>query len=196
MSQATLNGTVRETFGSKASQAARSQGQVPMTISRPGQDSLHILVNEKEAELVAEHSTKKFAISVDGKDIDVVLKEVKRHVTNDRLQHLDLIGVTDDSVVIMNIPVRPITNNCPGIKAGGLLEQSLRRVAIKCQVKNLPEFLTVDLGEVQVDETVYVKNCTLPEGASFITKPSVAMISVLRTRGMKKAESEADKGEE
>ena len=193
MSQATLNGTVRETFGSKASQAARKQGQVPMTISRPGQDSLHILVGEKEAELIADQSTQKFSITIDGKAVDVVLKEVKRHVTNDRLQHIDLIGVNDDSVVIMNIPVRPITTNCPGIKAGGLLEQSLRRVAIKCQVKNLPEFLKVDLAEVQVDETVYVKNCSLPEGASFVTKPNVAMISILRTRGMKKAETEAAK---
>lgn len=191
MSQATISGSVRSSFGSKASKAARAQGQVPVTISRPGQDSLHVLIGEKDAAVLAKLQTRTSSIEVDGQTVDVVLKDVSKNVLTDALQHIDLLAVTPDSEVIIAVPVRPITKNCPGIKAGGLLEQSLRKVSIKCKVSLLPEYLQVDLSDVQVDQTVYVRQCTLPEGAKFITKPNVAMISILRTRGMKKAEQEA-----
>lgn len=191
MSQATISGSIRETFGSKASKAARAEGKVPVTISRPGQDSQHILISAKDADELAASKVGKTSIEVDGTAVDVVLKDVSKNVLTDQIQHIDLIAVTDDSEVVLAIPVHPLAKNCPGIKAGGLLEQSLRKVTIRCKVANLPEYLEVDLSDTQVDQTVYVRNCTLPEGAKFITKPNVAMISILRTRGMKKAEQEA-----
>lgn len=194
MSEAIMSATVREQFGTKASQAARRQGQIPVTVSRPGEDSLHLLIPEKQAEQMARVATSKQVVQVDGKDCEVLLKETTRHVLTDRIQHIDFIAVTDDSEVIVDIPVVPLTKDCPGLKEGGLLEQSLRKVAVKCLVKNLPDHLTVDLSKVGVGQTVYVDSCALPEGARFMTKPDVAMISILQTRSMKKegmaAESE------
>ncbi len=196
MSAATITGSVRETFGTKASNKARKEGQVPATISRPGQDSLHLLVPEKEAELISKNTTQKFIVSVDGKDCEVLLKEVKRHVLTDRIQHADMIEVNDESEVVVQIPLRPLIKDCPGLKEGGLLEQSLRKVAIRCKVKHIPDHLDVDMSDVKVGQTVYVDRCTLPEGARFMTKPDVAMISILQTRSMKKEGMAAEAGEE
>ncbi|NRA38280.1 MAG: 50S ribosomal protein L25 [Planctomycetes bacterium] len=182
----------RTSFGSKSSQASRAEGQIPVTISRKGADSQHVLVAEKDAELLVASVPKKSALTVDGAEAAVVIKKVERDVLTDRLVHIDLIGVSDDTEVVIDIPVVPNIMNCPGIKAGGLMEQSLRKVAIRCKAKDLPSSLDVVLDDINVGDTVYVKRCKLPEGASFVTKPDVAMITVLMTRSMKKGDGDTE----
>ena len=94
--------------------------------------------------------------------------------------------------MVVEIPVKAITKDSPGIRAGGLLEQTIRRVKIRVPAGSLPESVEVDLAGVEVGETVYAGAVQLPEGATLLTKPRVAMMTIIRTRGMRKAENEND----
>lgn len=190
MSVLTVSATKREKLGTKASQAYRDAGQVPVNISRSGDESRHLLVSVKELEDLIEQGPRG-TLSVDGEELGVVIKEVQRNPLNDALIHVDLLAAKDDTPVVVQVPVVPLTKNSPGVRAGGLIEQSLRKVTIRVPAGDLPSHLNVDLAGVKVGETVYAESVILPESAKLLTKPRVAMITIIRTRGMRKAENES-----
>jgi large subunit ribosomal protein L25 len=187
--------TKRDAFGSKVAQRERDNGQVPTTICQGGAESQHITIGNKDAEVLVTQLAKKSVLSIDGNDQSVLLKTYDRHPVSDQLLHIDLQAITDDTMVTIEVPLDPDTLNCPGIKAGGLLEMMRRTVAVKCLAKDLPDTLRVPLDTVDVAQTVYAADVEMPEGVTLITKPRVAVLSVLLTRGMRK-EQQAARDEE
>jgi large subunit ribosomal protein L25 len=184
----------REGFGSKAAQRERAQGLVPASISRAGKPSAHVTLAVKDAEaLVAGELTN--VLSLDGVEQRVLLKAVDRHPIKDGLQHIDLQGIDDETIIKVEIPLDPDTRNCPGIRSGGMLEMMRRTVTVRCLAKDLPKKIRVPLDNANVADTVYAGDCALPEGVKLVTGPRVAVLSILLTRGMRKAAQEGGKEE-
>ena len=197
MSHPTFTAEPRTVFGTKAAQDYRQQGKVPLTISRRGEDSLHAVVGDKDAIAIRALVSRVVVLQLDGKDVEILVKDSTTDPLTDRILHIDGIAVTDDQVVKVAVPVRPDTkSDSPGLKAGGLLEQMLRRVTIKVAAGQIPEALRVDLTGVKLGQTVYAEAAQLPEGATLVTRPRTAMLTIIKTRGMRRAEatSETDEG--
>ncbi|MHC5068630.1 MAG: 50S ribosomal protein L25 [Planctomycetota bacterium] len=196
MSKPTFAASARADFGSKAAQRYRAEGKVPLTVSRSGADSVHLLVDVKDAEELKKLESRVVLLQVEGGDRQVLVKKGERDALTDQLLQIDAIEVADDQVVQVAVAVHADTNvDCPGLKAGGLLEQMLRKVTIRCAAVNIPDFVSVDLTGVKLSETVYASAAQLPEGATLITRPRTAMMTIIKTRGMRRAEAAAD-GEE
>jgi large subunit ribosomal protein L25 len=189
MTVLSISAIKREKLGTKASQAYRDAGQVPVSVSRSGDESLPLMVSTKECEALLEQGLSG-PLTIDGQDLGVVVKKVSRNPLNDSLIHVDLLAAQDDTPVVVEVPVVPLTKNSPGVRAGGLIEQSLRKVKIRVPAGDLPSHVYVDLAGIQVGQTVYAEAVQLPEKATLLTKPRVAMVTIIRTRGMRKAENE------
>lgn len=197
MSHPTFSADARTEFGTKAAQRFRDAGQVPLTISRKGEDSQHVLVSTKDAAAIRTLTSRVVVLQVEGQDREVLVKDSTTDPLTDAIQHLDTIAVSDDQVVKVAVAVRPDTKtDSPGLKAGGLLEQMMRKVVIKVPAGKIPEFLRVDLTGVKLGQTVYAEAAELPEGAKLVTRPRTAMLTIIKTRGMRRAEatSETDEG--
>ncbi len=192
----TYNTEARAGFGTTATRKIREAGNVPLTVSRSGAESLHVQLIEKDAEVLATSGSLLCGLNTTEGDVKVLVKEVVRHVLNDRILHIDTVALVDDKMIKVEIPVRALTGNCPGIRAGGLLEQSVRKVKIKCKTQDIPDEVTVDLSDKNVGQTVYAAECILPEGASMVTKPRVAIMSVIMTRGMRRDKNLSEDEEE
>ncbi|MFW5830212.1 MAG: 50S ribosomal protein L25 [Planctomycetota bacterium] len=182
----------RTAFGSKVAQREREAGRVPVTVTMGGKPSRHVTLNEKDAEGLA-NGDMKSALSIDGAEQRVLRKAVDRHPVNDRLLHIDLQAIEDDTIVKVEVPLDPDVQSSPGIRAGGLLEMMRRTVTVRCKAKDLPRRIKVPLDGVDVTDTVYAADCELPEGVELVTGKRVAILSILLTRGMRKAQQEATK---
>lgn len=188
-----ITASKRTDFGRRANAAFRKAGQTPAVIMRSGEPSEHILLNTVEADHLLQSKTHTCTISVENQERMVLIRDADRNCLNDSLVHIDFLEVHPDKDVVVEVPLLPITLNCPGIKAGGLLEQMVRKIKIRCPVQGIPDALRADLTKVGIDETVYANDLTMPEGVTLLTPGRTALMSVLKTRAMKKAEAAAGK---
>ncbi len=181
----------RTTFGTKAAAALRDQAQAPLTVARSGAESIHFTIDAKAGQRLLAQVGRVVELDADGTTHSVLVQGAQIHPTRDYIQQIDVLEVDDEKVVKVKVSLNPITDDSPGIKAGGLLEAMLRKVEIKCRAKDIPAHLDVDLAGVGLGQTVYAENVSLPEGAQLVTLPRVAIMTVIKTRGMRRAEAAA-----
>jgi large subunit ribosomal protein L25 len=102
-----------------------------------------------------------------GKDKEkVVLKDLQRHPYKNRLMHIDLLRINENEALTMRVPIHFINEEkAIGVKqAGGVVSHVMTEIDIVCLPKDLPEFIQVDMLEVDIDQTVHLNELILPEG--------------------------------
>jgi large subunit ribosomal protein L25 len=181
----------RTKTGSKAATALRKSGQVPVTVSRPGKDSTLLQVDVKTANQIDAHVVHLAKLEVGGKPVTVLRGAIAKHPLSDQIQHIDVLEVDEKSMIKVDVAVAVDARNCAGVKAGGLVEQRLRRIKVACPVNAIPDEVTIDISDVELMQTVLVEKITLPKGVTLVTPGKNPLLSVVIPRGMAKAESEA-----
>ena len=187
----TYSAQPRTATGSSAASKLRAAGQVPVTISRKGHPSQHVTFDLKSAANLAAHVIHLCKVEVGGKTLTALRAQIAKDCLTDKITHIDLLEVDEASEIKVDVAVVPDARNCPGVKAGGIVEQHLRKVKVKCKANAIPDSIPVDLGAVELTETVYADRCVLPKGVTLVTPARQPLLSVVITRGMKTAEAEA-----
>ncbi len=183
--------TLREATGSTATKALRSVGKVPVTLSRPGKPSVHLALDTKTAEDLAKHVVHLTKVSFGAENVTALRGAIVRHCLKDHIEHIDLVQVDEQSEIKVDVAVVPDARNCPGVKAGGIVEQRLRKVKVKCKANAIPDAIGLNLDDVQIMETVYANKLSLPTGVTLVTNPKLPVLSIVITRGMAKTETPA-----
>ncbi|MCY4655827.1 MAG: 50S ribosomal protein L25/general stress protein Ctc [Gammaproteobacteria bacterium] len=100
----------------------------------------------------------------------VLVRDMQRHPSSDRVLHIDFLRIREDQVVQISIPIRlENESRCVGVRlSGGLLARNLVEVEVSCLPRNLPEFLSVDVVNLDVNESVHLSDIELPEGVSIV----------------------------
>jgi len=104
----------------------------------------------------------------------VIVKEIQRHPATQRVLHADLLRVNPDTKISLSVPVRFINEEiCVGVKMhGGAISRLINNIDINCLASNLPEYLEVDVAELDVGDSVFLSSLDLPEGVEI---PSLAL---------------------
>ncbi|KTD60881.1 50S ribosomal protein L25/general stress protein Ctc [Legionella shakespearei] len=169
MSNVLLEAESRTDMGKGASRRLRRlENKVPAVIyggdKKP--KSIHFMHNKviKALETESIYSSV-FDISVDGKVEHVILKALQRHPYKPLVMHMDLQRVSAKDVLIKLVPIH-FTNEqqSPGVKAGGIINHTMTQVEVRCQAKDLPEFIEVDMSTVGMDDIVHLSHLKLPKG--------------------------------
>ena len=174
MSDFELNAKVREDMGKGASRRLRRLADEvpaiiyggkknPQNISLLHKDLAHALENEAFYSQV-------IAINVDGKTEDVIIKDLQRHPAKARILHADFLRVDKKQKFTVRAPIH-FTNedNCVGVKMqGGVISHSMTELEISCLPADLPEFIEVDMAEVEIDQIVQISDIKLPEGVESV----------------------------
>ncbi|RAP34660.1 50S ribosomal protein L25/general stress protein Ctc [Legionella quinlivanii] len=106
-----------------------------------------------------------FDLKVDGKVEHVILKDLQRHPYKPIVLHMDLQRVSAKDVLIKHVPVH-FTNEqqCKAVKAGGIVNHTMTQVEVRCQAKDLPEFIEVDLSSMVMDQVIHLSDLKMPKG--------------------------------
>ena len=169
MSTILLEAESRTDMGKGASRRLRRlENKVPAVIyggdKKP--KSIHFLHNKviKALETESIYSSV-FDISVDGKVEHVILKALQRHPYKPLVMHMDLQRVSAKDILIKLVPIH-FTNEqkSAGIKAGGMINHTMTQVEVRCQAKDLPEFIEVDMTSVGMNDVVHLSDLKLPKG--------------------------------
>lgn len=163
-----LDAEVRTDMGKGASRRLRREDKVPAILYGAGKDPVSItlthnkVLQAQEFEAFYSHVLK---IKVDGKKVDVLLKDMQRHPFKPKIMHIDFLRVDADVEVSTNVPLHFINEKeCDAIKLdGGHAEHHMNDVEVTCLPGNLPEYIEVDMLNVEMGQTLHLSDLTVPK---------------------------------
>lgn len=183
MSAVQLIAEKRTKTGTGSSRAARRNSQIPAVIYGQGITPAHINVNAKEILLaLGKKGFKKtlFELTLDGKKVSVVARDIQFNPVTDAPVHLDFVQVTEKTAIKVFIPVEYINHQkSPGIKRGGILNIIRREVELACNPKEIPEKIEVDLTGVEIGTAIHINDIKLPESAKPSEKRNFTLATIV-----------------
>ncbi|MEC8740282.1 MAG: 50S ribosomal protein L25/general stress protein Ctc [Pseudomonadota bacterium] len=106
-----------------------------------------------------------------GKDKEkAVVKALQRHPAKRLIMHADFLRVDEKQAITMKVPLHFINEDkCVGVKLGsGSIRKTLNELEISCLPNNLPQYIEVDMLEVEVGQTLHISDIALPEGVTSV----------------------------
>lgn len=162
----------RNKTGTSAAKSVRRQGDVPAVIYGGGQAPQMLVLEHNEIikhlvhEAVYSHV---LDVVVDGKSEKAVLKGIQRHPAKSRILHMDFMRVNELDKLKVHVPLHFINEaTSVGVKKGGVAAHAMVEVEVSCLSSALPEFIAVDLANLDVGESLHLSDLVLPAGVSIV----------------------------
>lgn len=190
----------REAQGTGASRRLRRSGNVPGIVYGGGKDAVNIELNHKDLFLQFRHEAFHASILdliLDGKKEQVLLRDFQMHPVRNTIQHIDFQRVSASEKIHVKVPFH-FTNAevAPGVKlAHGVVTHVMTEADVTCLPKNLPEFIEVDLSELEAGHSIHLSQLKLPKGVEFVQLvhgDDAAVASIPVPRGGVAAEDEEE----
>ena len=144
-------------------------------------------------DLVYTPNVHKVELTIDGKKVDCIMQDIQFHPVNEMILHVDFLQLLEDKPAKIEIPVK-FMGASPGVLQGGRLAQKLFKIKVKALPKNLPDFIEVDISNLQIGKSVRVSDIKTPN-VVVINNPSLPIATVETTRALKaEPGAEAAKG--
>ena len=178
MSSSELKISSRLDTGTSACRKLRTQGLVPAVIYGHQQEALPVTVSERELERLLTHGARLLDISLDSKPEKVLVKEVQYDHLGTKIAHVDLIRVSLDEKLHLEIPIELRGSMEASSHGGGVVEQHLPEIEVECLANNIPERIQVQIGRLKLDESIRVKDLSLPPDVKVLSDPEALVVSV------------------
>ena len=187
-----IKGTARVAGGKKAAKQLRKQGVIPCNLYGELKDekglpkAYSFAATEAELrKLLYSPDIYTVKLDVDGQQCLAILKEAQFHPVKDNVLHVDFYQITDKKPIVMEVPIR-LNGLAEGVKAGGKLAASVRKLKVKAVHTAIPERLDIDVTNLELGKTIKVGELSF-EGLELVTSPSVVVCQVKMTRNARSA---------
>jgi len=168
---------IRKEQGTSAARRTRLRGRVPAILYHSGVEATPLSMDKKALYKALKTGQMIFEVIVDKKSQFVLLKEVQYHPVTDEVMHIDFQKVREDEKISLEVAIRPVGES-QGVKLGGILVQILNAVTIQCKPSEIPEFLEIDVTEMEMNTNLFVRDIILPEDVEMMTAEDIAVMSV------------------
>ncbi|MDJ0905957.1 MAG: 50S ribosomal protein L25/general stress protein Ctc [Woeseiaceae bacterium] len=168
---------IREDAGKGASRRLRKEGKVPAIIYGAGRPPRALVFDHNR--VIQQLANEKFYssvlnIKVGEKSQAAIVKDIQRHPARPFIMHMDFQRIVEDQEIRMNVPIHLVgADVAVGVKQGGGTVQQMRNdVEVVCLPRHLPEYLDIDITDLELDGLMYLTDIKLPEGVAI---PEIAL---------------------
>ena len=197
MKSITINGSTRKSLGKKSTKELRKQDMVPCVLYGES-EPIHFTAKEIDfSKLIYTPNAHKVKIILEKKELDAILQDIQFHPLSDKILHIDFYQLNEKKEVSMEIPVKT-EGSAPGVLiSGGVLILNQRRLKVKALPKNLPDFIKVDISNLELGDKFYSSDLKT-ENYEFLHPDNmvVCQVKVARTSLKEIEEAEAEVSEE
>ena len=190
-----VKGTARNEFGKKGAKALRKQNLIPCNLYGVERDEKGLPVAkafsvtfEEVRKLVYSPDIFSVNLTIDGTTVLAVMREIQFHPVKDNILHIDFYQVDPKKPIVMAVPVK-LNGLAAGVKAGGKLEQILRRVKAKALYTAIPEKVEIDVTPLTIGKSFKVGDLNV-EGIEFVSPKDAVICTVMSTRSAAAAATE------
>jgi large subunit ribosomal protein L25 len=174
----------REAIGRSAVRKLKTRGVVPAVVYGGKDKPEPLQVSRRDISLILSHASGEnilVELEINGEKASrmAMVQEVQHSPVGGDILHVDFHAVSMDEKVEADVPLEP-TGTANGVKNfGGLLEQSLRALAVECLPRDLPDVITVDVSELNIGDSIHVRDIKLPDGVTANVQADLTVFSVL-----------------
>jgi len=192
MQERTLTCGMRTEFRTSAAKRLRLSGKIPAIIygrQQPVAISVDAHEFQKKFRIISENVI--INIKVDNDNYDVLIKDYQEDLIKDRITHIDFFEIDKAKTLKTKVPVH-ISGTAVGVKIGGIFEFLLHEVEVECLPKDLPEKIEVDITNLELGQSIHIKDIVLEQGVK-ITNPDQQVIChvIKKKEVVEKPEEEA-----
>jgi large subunit ribosomal protein L25 len=161
----------RDDQGKGASRRLRRAGKVPAILYGGKGEPKNLTLDQRNLLTMVDNErfySSVITLQLDGQDQQAIIKDIQMHPAKNQVVHVDLQRVLADQAIRIHIPIHFLNAaTSPGVKLqGGLVSHLKTDLEISCLPKDLPEAIEVDMGAMNLNETIFVKDLKLPEGVT------------------------------
>ena len=185
-----LKGQIREAGNKAAVKAVRRAGQVPCNIYGLGIENILFTIDAQDLKTIT-HTPNSYIIDLElsnGTKMFAVLHEVQYHPVSDEALHVDFLAVSEEKPVTIEVPVK-VVGHSEGVKMGGKLLVSSRKLRVSAMMENLPDVLEVDSTHLMIGKQIVAGDLNY-EGVTIVSPKATIICSVRPTRATQQAKME------
>ncbi len=177
----TLSVESRSKTGSKVSRSLRKNSKVPGILYAHGQPAELITLDPKEVLNAVRAGKTVVSISLANKAEQAIIREVQWDHLGREILHVDLGRVSADEKIKVHIPI--VTKGmAPGVNAGGVLDITMHNIDIECLVTQVPQNIAVNISELQIGDSIHVRDLQLAPGIRALNDPDLVVLHVVTKR--------------
>lgn len=181
MAEVTLQAVKRERTGKGAARKARAANKVPAIVYGQGMDPIPVEVDRREL-VTAFHTDAGLnvllTIEVDGQSTTTLARDLQRDPLKGTLLHADFVKVDLKQEVEVEVPVH-IIGEAPGVKEGGVLEQPLFELHVRCLPTEVPESVDADVSGLNIGDSLKVADLAGGRNFEILNDPDTPVASVV-----------------
>jgi large subunit ribosomal protein L25 len=194
-----LSAKARTEKGKGASRRLRRLADLtPAIVYGAGKDSASITLAHKDVVKALKNEsfyTQIIKLDIDGKAEQVVVKDIQRHPFKPLIMHMDFLRIKAGEKITMQVPLHFIGEDvAPGLKqGGGIFSHLVTEVEIICLPKDLPEFIEVDVSNLELDQLLHLSDIKASDAITFNALAhdnDLAIVSIHKPRGVAEDDEE------
>jgi large subunit ribosomal protein L25 len=179
--EAKLSAERRSDTGKGVARKLRADGKVPAVLYGQGLDTTPLVVDAREL-LHLLHSgagaNTLVDLVVDGEQHLAIPREIQRDHIHSKFMHVDFLAVSRTETIQVNVPIHEF-GDAVGIREGGVVEHHLRELQVECLPQDVPDQIEIDITDVELGGMIHVRDLIPPAGATILTNPEDAVLSII-----------------
>ncbi|MDE5821667.1 MAG: 50S ribosomal protein L25/general stress protein Ctc [Paramuribaculum sp.] len=212
-----LTAEPRTDLGKKAAKTLRKENKIPVVLNggevialpysgklQPGEKIVEIapgkglittdlaVTNEAVRKLIYTPDIFAIELELNGKKRMAVLKDIQFHPVKDTILHIDLLEVNEKKPVVIEVPVQ-LEGHAEGVKAGGKLTLSMKKIKVKAPYTNIPERVVINVDHLGLGKTLQIGELNF-EGLELVNAKNAVVCAVQLTRAARGAAAAAAAG--
>ncbi len=205
-----LNCSVRTDLGKGASRRLRRlDNNIPAVLYGGDKDPIALTIAHKDIARATENEAffaHIITLKIGNKKEQAVIKALQRHPARAIILHADFMRVSATHAIIVKVPIHFLNEEtCVGVRlGGGNIIRTMNEIEVSCLPKDLPEYIEVDMLEIDLGESVHLSEITLPEGITSVALShgedsidlSIAIVQAPKGIAEEDEELEGEEGEE
>jgi large subunit ribosomal protein L25 len=184
-----LKGALRSDLGKKGAKDIRRNELTPCNLYGNGGNVNFTVIEKDLKDILYTPNAYIIDLNIDGKVEKAVIREVQFHPVTDQVLHIDFYRVTEDKPVVIEVPVK-LNGSSEGVKQGGKLSLTTRKIKVSALVKDLPDTLDIDITNLGLGKTVMVGELDFPN-VTLLNPKSTVVCAVKMTRAARGAAAAA-----
>jgi len=171
-----LNIADRTETGGRSARSIRNSGLIPVNYYYKGEENINLTVIQNEFLRSMRLGHRIFKVDLKGSTQYVMVKEIQYHPVTDDVIHIDLMRVRRDEKMTISVSLELIGSSV-GVKEGGVMMQNLTSIEISCLPADVPENVTVDISDLELNDNLNVEDLKIPEELEVLTSGDISVVS-------------------
>lgn len=178
---------LREPGGKRSNRRLRDAGKIPAILYGHHQENVCLSLPADAVAAAIRHGTRLIQLAGAVKE-QAYIKQLQWDVWGKKVLHVDLTRVSAHERIRTEVPLE-LRGESPGVKLGGRLAQHLHTLEIECEVDKIPEKIVVNIGHLNIGDSVTIKDLSVPQGAKILADADEVVVVCHPPAGEEEAEA-------